>query len=119
MRSDHRRRDDDDSDDAPKGFYFTRRIDAGQILNACIAAATAIAFGVTVYIFVIGRIADHDAKLLLLGQTAQANKEYITRVDEAQRGMSVEIRTKIDRIIEMIGDIRERQGGGRSDAPRR
>lgn len=121
MRSDdaNRRRGDDDTTAQPSGFYFTRRIDAGHILQVVALTATAAAFGVAIYIFVIGRISDHDGQLLLLKQTVQANKEFIQRVDEAQRGLSVEIRTKIDRVIEMIGDMRERQGGSRPDAPRR
>lgn len=114
-----RREDEDNAEHAGKLIYLTRRIDYGHILQAVTGFILMTAFGVGTYIFVLGRISDHDGQILLLRQMVQADKEYIQRVDEAQRGLSIEIRGKIDRIIEMIGDIRERQGGGsRSDAPR-
>lgn len=113
-----RRREDSDEETEPR-WLITRRIDAGHILQTVTMVVAGIVFGVGIYIFVLGRIADHESKLLLLEQQIRANKEYIARVEAGQDKLASEMRLKLDKVLDMVGDIRERQGGAAGNAPRR
>lgn len=102
------RREDDD--EQPRWLHFTRRIDAGHILQAIAFVATTIISGVGIYIFVLGRLAGHDEHLSKLDLQVGTNKEWIARVEAGQHEFANEMRSKLDKVIDMIGDIRERQG---------
>lgn len=109
---------------------WTRKIDAGHILQAVTSIALASVFCGGIYFTVIRHLSDIDGVLLVHNQRLNQDEERLTRAEEMQRQFISDIsgkleknageaRERLDRLLQQFSDLRVLVAQGKVDGARR